>query len=465
LSGRFSQLVVGALAFLALVPAAMARPGVPDDGFDGRPRFVTHIPQPRISFGGLAPGPRGGSYVVANTESSPFATGSEGGTLLLVRYDRRGRPVRGFGDRGTYSARLPAGRAKALGMLRQADGKLVVVGSVGSQRDRTQDVFIARFYPDGSLDGDFGDGGIRTVDLHGSAEAANDVAALPGGGFAIVGTFIATDPERPAPFDTLEREAPFVAKVRADGSLDVLTLPDTDPYPTHTTADAVAVGRDGTVFVAGNAGSRIRPDAQPFPYVARLAPGGSLSIHLGQASPDVGYVRSSSASTLADLAFDRERGILYLAGSTFLEDLGESRMWAAAFNTDLTGATGFGSAGFATADFAGTRTDLAVSALVDRRGRVVLAGAAAGPPPRALDGAPAHSDFALARLTRRGRLDRAFGRRGLARVRFRPRQNVARELIEQAGGRLLVAGTGGGSSSFPLDGAGRTVALARLDGD
>jgi uncharacterized delta-60 repeat protein len=347
--------------------------------------------------------------------------------------------VRAFGNRGTYSTRLAAGPAKALGMVRQADGKLVVVGSVGRRGDESQDAFIARFYPDGTLDGDFANGGIRTVDLDARAEAANDVAALPGGGFAIVGTF------------TTDREAPFIARVRGDGSVESVTLPATGPAPEYATADAVAVGGDGTVFVGGNAGNNFRPAAHSLPYVARLSPGGAISIRPGEQQADVRYLPDPVA-TLADLAVDRTRGRLYLAGSSHAEDSGQERMWAAALTTDLTVASSYGRGGVATADFPDTEADEAESALVDRRGRAVLAGVA-GP------------DFAVARFTRRGRLDRTFGRRGLARVRFRQRKSVARELIEQADGHLLLAGTAGGNVAFPLRGTGRTVALVRLDGD
>jgi hypothetical protein len=135
-------------------------------------------------------------------------------------------------------------------------------------------------------------------------------------------------------------------------------------------------------------------------------------------------------------------------------------MWAGALGPDLTPDAGFGAGGAALADFPGTIDESASSMILDARARVVLAGKA-GEGGDAGRGSPDRSVFALARFTGRGRLDSGFGRRGLAKVRFRRPFSSARDLLRRPRGQVLAAGVSGRRQGL----TGQAVAIARLGAD
>lgn len=169
------------LAVASGAAAAVSRPGSLDDGFGDGGRLSGQIGCVPLSVAGVERAEVGGGFlVVGSIERSSTDLGVEGGRLIVRGYDRRGRLDRDVGRSGTVLVPLPGGPAKAWGVARQPDGKLVVVGSVGeSFPDPRQDVFVARFYPDGSLDAAFGSGGVVTTDLGGLTEEAKDVVVQP----------------------------------------------------------------------------------------------------------------------------------------------------------------------------------------------------------------------------------------------------------------------------------------------
>jgi uncharacterized delta-60 repeat protein len=234
-------------------------------GAGTREDIVTREPPPPVAVGAVVPGPRSGFYVIGNSDPSRY--GFEGGTLLVMRYDRSGRPVPSFGHRGIYKTRWPGRPVRALGALRQRDGKLVVVGSIG--RESEHDMFVARLFPDGTLDGAFGSGGIQTLNLSQGLEEATAVAIQPDGRLVIAGW---TNTERrfndPLPEMVL-------ARLRQDGGFDegfgdrgVVRFPPrgecvrTTAFPTRpcrrlcwtgTPAASTSEGRAGTTCTGGTA--------------------------------------------------------------------------------------------------------------------------------------------------------------------------------------------------------------------
>jgi len=424
--------------------------GPEDPSFGKREDVVTREPPPRVAVGAVVPGPAGGSYVIANSEPATASYARDGGTLIVLRYDRRGRPVRSFGRAGSYRTRLAGRPIRARGAMRQGDGKLVVVGSIG--RAEEQDLLIARFFPDGTLDGAFGNGGMQTLDIGRAGEAAVDVAVQPDGALVVAG-----ETASPRPPDPALREM-VLLRLRRDGRFDesfaaagVLRLPPEDLYPSDTDPAAVAVAPDGTILMAGTENPRgPHPDGNYWPVVARVPPDGSRA--------DLFPIQVNETS-VAGMALDRASGRLYLGGTTQEPVYGGWRMSVTALRGDLTLDSSFGRQGVALADFAGS-SDIASAMIRDSRGRIVLAGVAG----RVGTDHP-WSAFALVRFTSGGRLDPAFGHRGQTLVRFRAHLSVAQALVEQPRGRLLAAGIAGADPINPLDGTGRAVALARLVSD
>jgi uncharacterized delta-60 repeat protein len=411
-----------------------------------------------LSVAGVERGESGdGFLVVGSTERSSPDLGVEGGRLIVRGYTRRGRLDRDVGGTGTVLVPLPGGRARAWGVTRQRDGKLVVVGSVGEDfPDPKQDVFVARFFPDGSLDAEFGSGGVVTTDLGGLSEEAKDVVVQPDGRLVVAASVRYPGSAFADPSTDL-----IVVRYGSDGTPDpgfasggVLHVP-ADSGGAYFFVEGVALTRDGTILVGGDTGLTSRDSNVA--SVARVRGDGSLD----------SVVRLAGDWTdLSAMALDRKRGRLYLAGTTPRNrDASEQVMYLAAVGAqDLRLRRGFGSGGFARADLPGTPNDFPAAVISDRRGRVVLAGGAAGAPPRSTFGPVRRSRFAVARFTAAGKLDRRFGRRGVARVGFPYRQSVAQAVIEQPLGRLVVAGVAAGRSAFFDAPSGCVLAVARLAG-
>jgi hypothetical protein len=85
-----------------------------------------------LSVAGVERASGGGFRVIGSTERSSPELPGESGRLVVRGYNRRGGLDRDVGGSGTVVVPLPGGRpARAVGVARRPDGKLVVVGSVG----------------------------------------------------------------------------------------------------------------------------------------------------------------------------------------------------------------------------------------------------------------------------------------------------------------------------------------------
>ena len=122
------------------------------------------------------------------------ATGLTGGDFAVARFEPGGDLDPTFSGDGMVTTDfgvLVFGRP-ALELARdlaiQADGRIVVVGTI--ELDRDADVAMARYLDDGTLDGTFGAGGLFTVDFFGSFDAANDVAIQADGKIVAAGSAV-----------------------------------------------------------------------------------------------------------------------------------------------------------------------------------------------------------------------------------------------------------------------------------
>ena len=110
----------------------------------------------------------------------------------------------------------------------------------------------------------------------------------------------------------------------------------------------------------------------------------------------------------------------------------------------------FGSGGKVTTDFGGNETALGLAVQAD--GRAVLAGTRFDPGPS--------DDFVLARYTASGALDTTFDRDGKVTTDFGGGSDGARDVVVQADGKIVAAGSG-----FPAQGRPLDFALARYNRD
>ncbi len=108
-----------------------------------------------------------------------------GEDLILTRYHQNGTLDPTFGTGGIVKTNISGMGDLAGGAVLQPDGKIVAVGSTFNGGGR--DWALVRYNPDGSLDPSFGAAGIATTNLGGRSDFSFAVALQPDGKFVVVG--------------------------------------------------------------------------------------------------------------------------------------------------------------------------------------------------------------------------------------------------------------------------------------
>ncbi|MEO7437790.1 MAG: delta-60 repeat domain-containing protein [Candidatus Binatia bacterium] len=228
------------------VSVALGAAGDPDIGFGTGGVVTTHVGDVSEAYDMIRQSD--GKLVIGGyvEEGTPPTT-----QFLLVRYESDGTLDAGFGTGGIVRTdAIPGQSTRMKALQQQADGKLLAVGfgQLANYWDGAGDVVLARYLSDGSLDPDFGTGGIVVTDVLGYPDQGSKVAIQPDGrlvvgGFSQTGASVAT-------------QDAVIARYEADGT------PDT----TFGTAGAVALDfggidraravtlqTDGSIVIVGTA--------------------------------------------------------------------------------------------------------------------------------------------------------------------------------------------------------------------
>jgi uncharacterized delta-60 repeat protein len=197
-----------------------------------------------------------GKIVVAG-----LAVGASGidSDFAIVRYNADGTLDTSFGTGGVVTTDLGTRGDDVRAVAVQPDGRIVAAGSAD------EDIALARYLPDGELDGTFGHGGSTITDL-GSDDVANGVALTQAGDIVIAGFTLGPKVNR----DFL------LARYLADGNLDT-TFGDrgtvkTDVGGGDDFAENLAVDAAGRIVLVGRATSPTILDLA----VIRYQPDGTL---------------------------------------------------------------------------------------------------------------------------------------------------------------------------------------------
>jgi uncharacterized delta-60 repeat protein len=385
-------------------PAAAALPaGFPDTSFG-----VGGMAQAPYGSAGraaaLALGP-GGSITVAGD-----VRGSAGEAALVARFTSTGVLDTAFAGTGSrldrFGANVGSGseqRANAVAVA--PDGATIVAGVAGRQ------IMVARYLPNGELDGLFGAGGVVLRDLSGGGDmpaggglAAN--ALTPSGQIVVAGsvgvppgnTYEEGEPGERVVVGRLSDRGVPDSTFGAGGFVTLQLGARSARRPARSRVAALALGSDGTILLAGGSSG---PDGADRGVVARLTPAGR---------PDTGFASAG-------------RRVLQL-GLRSAARTASSSLHALAPRSD------------GTLLVAGHGSDVAGSAQV-----------------------------VLARLTATGSLDPGYGRHGIVRTQVgaatkqRAAQSVARAIAATADGNVLVTGSDAEGDAFSL----RTTTSGRLD--
>jgi uncharacterized delta-60 repeat protein len=162
--------------------------------------------------------------------------------FALLRYNPDGTLDRSFGGDGIVTTDIGDLNDSVNGVAIQPDGKIVAVGATG------ENVALARYLPDGSLDQTFGGSGTVVSDL-GFDDVANGVAITSGGTILIAGT-------RLGPHVNLD---PYVASYGPNGRLNLgfgqSGVADTDLSGGDDFGDDLVLDPGGGIVVVGYTGS------------------------------------------------------------------------------------------------------------------------------------------------------------------------------------------------------------------
>jgi len=321
-----------------------------------------------------------------------------------------------FGDWGRVTSRFFS-QVSAIAL--DASGRIVVGGS--RPRGSYADFAIARYKPDGSLDGAFGGGGQVSIEfpMLGSVNRCHAVAIDREGRIVAAGSTEASGHDDFA-----------VARLKPDGRLDEtfgwhgLVSTDLSGQDKDDVARAIAIDDDGRIILAGYAASRFAlacygPDGSLTPT---FGAGGLVTTAFGEGSYDI-----------ANAVVIGSAGRIVAVGET--DAAGTMDFALARYTPDGTLDATFGTDGRVTTDFSGGESyDKAYAMALDADSRIIAAGVTS----------PDHEfDFALARYAPDGRLDSSFGAGGLATTHLSgpAGQDEAHALVVSADGRIVVAGT------------------------
>jgi uncharacterized delta-60 repeat protein len=325
-----------------------------------------------------------------------------------------------FGTGGKVRTDFESGE-QAFAVAVQPDGKIVAAGGL------TAEFELARYNPDGSLDGTFGTGGKVTTrfGLGIPFTVAHALVLQPDGKIVVAGTATpATDWDfglaRYNPNGTLDATFGAGGRVTTDIS-------------GHLSADlvwAVALQPDGKLVVAG---STTGPSGEAF-ALARYMPSGGLDGSFGSS----GRVTTSFGGDQdwAQAVAVQPDGRIVAAGKTGNQCcLGTFNFALARFNAGGTLDSAFGTGGKVTTDFAGG-TDNAHALVIQADGKLLAGGERL--PGGNVSGAS--FDFALARYQPGGTLDPTFGSGGLVTTDFPGHNDHVYALALQQDGKVVAAG-------------------------
>ena len=353
--------------------------------------------------------------------------------IALARYNTDGSLDTSFGTGGVATASFGVtSRANAVAI--QSDGKIVVAGfnSYRVSQELIEDFVITRHNTDGSLDTTFSNDGRVNFRFDDRLSVATALAIQSDGKIVVAG------------YDGVTTDRTFaLARLTTAGALDTAFSTDgkvTTDFASgnEDTANAVAIQSDGKIVVAGFTDDGSDQDFA----LARYTTAGAL---------DTAFSTDGKVTTDFNSGDDQIHA-LAIDDDDFIVAAGKSGANFAVARYTTAGAldTAFSTDGKHTVDLVSGQSDLAYAMALQSDGKIVVAGRS---------GAGTDSDFALARLTTAGALDTTFGASGVVTTPFGAYARAharAYAMAIQSGGEIVAAG-------YANDLAGHDFALARYD--
>ncbi len=268
----------------------------------------------------------------------PFSTSlAASSDMKLVRYNADGSVDTSFGVNGEAIVSLGDRQDSPRDVLVQADGKIVLTGSVSIGSTDT-DIGIVRLNADGSLDTGFNGSGKLVVPFSNALDFPSSVLAQPDGKLVVAGT---------APGEGGIDLA--VLRVNADGSLDTgfgnggkLVLPVGPGVDAVGTATLLASGK---ILLTGSSRSGADAASDYDMSLVRLNANGTLDTSFGNGGKVVAHL--SDVNDRAFYAVELDDGKVIVAGSSKGKSSLGGDMTLVRFNADGSIDSSFGTSGVA----------------------------------------------------------------------------------------------------------------------
>ena len=374
--------------------------------------------------------------------------------FAIARYNSDGSLDSTFGNGGKVTTDFFGHHDVAFAVKVQTDDKILVVG-YASHPGFDDDMALARYNSDGTLDSGFGTGGKVTTDIFGDYDAAYSFIVLPAGKIIAVGTT----------WRSTSQDDLALVCYNPDGSLDTsFGSGGKVAVDMGTNVDDIAVGSlfaSGKIVVVGFTNSTLFTNngaLRPNIYgdgdfaIARLNLTGSLDTGFGNGGKVITDLAGGEDAAVA--AALQPDGKIIAAGTMG----GTSHDFALVrYNPDGSLDTTFGSGGKVSTDFGGGH-DIAFSLVLQPDGKIVATGVvgmnlALAAPQHAPDAVAPHAQFGLARYNPDGSLDATFGSGGKIITDFFGTNGFDMNSVQQSDGKMVVVGsvyTSPSDSSFAL---------------
>ncbi|MFI5172462.1 MAG: T9SS type A sorting domain-containing protein [Chitinophagales bacterium] len=300
----------------------------------------------------------------------------------------------------------------AYSVLVQPDGKIIIAG--WSYTTFENDFAVARYNSDGTLDVDFGIGGLATFDFEGEEDYGYSALLQSDGKIVIAGTKCCSDDFG-------------IIRLNTDGTLDNSFSGDgkaeADFFGSSDDGLSIAIQPDNKIIIGGEA-----YDSDRLFGLMRFNTDGTLDNSFGtggKVTTSVGPV----ADFLKSIAIQSDGKIV--AGGYYDTDGTDYHDYALVrYNTDGTLDNGFGTGGIVTMDLYHDQ-DYGFSVAVDADNNILLAGYSEN-----VDG----RNFIVLRFTGDGILDNTFGTDGIGSADFGSGEDHCKALAIQPDGKIILAG-------------------------
>ncbi|MDO8414555.1 MAG: hypothetical protein Q7S51_12290 [Gallionellaceae bacterium] len=194
-------------------------------------------------------------------------------------------------------------------------------------------------------------------------------------------------------------------------------------FGNYDLATATAIQADGKIVVAGESGGSSGYNAA----LARYLPDGRLDTSFGTAGKTTLDLAGCPCNEEIHAVVIQADGKIVIAGSAVPGSTGTGTHFVIArFNANGTVDTGFGTGGKVFIELGGYY-EYVYALVIQSDGKIVAAGDSDG-------------DFALARVTKSGRMDNAFGSGGKVRTDFDGYTDEARGVVVQSSGKIVAGG-------------------------